>query len=97
MSKPKDPPALPTPEGYHPAHTMATTKMPATQLVGTKEVQGEITWVSDSGLEAVFRGFGASAGVRVSLRRDGYYRPCKQPLGKEENRVLLGSAANPAT
>jgi hypothetical protein len=66
--------------------------LPATQCVGATRHAGEITWVSDSGLEAVFRRTGASQGVRVSLRRDGYYRPCKEPIGKEENRVLLGKA-----
>lgn len=81
-----------TEAGFLPSHTRATPKTPATQYVGADRHAGEITWVSDSGLEAVFRRTGAPQGVRVSLRRDGYYRPCKEPIGKEDNRILLGKA-----
>lgn len=90
MSPPKPPDT--TEAGFLPPHTRATPQTPATQCVGETRHAGEITWASDSGLEAVFRRTGAALGVRVSLRRDGYYRPCKEPIGKEENRILLGKA-----
>lgn len=74
-----------------PAHTKAQVGMLATQQVGSDSYAGQISWVSPSQREAIFVPHGKTQGIRISLRKDGYYRPLGKTL-QEGTLIYLGVA-----
>lgn len=78
-------------EKFLPKGTLASIGMEATLTSGSDTYGGKITWTSSSRREAVFLEHGSTRGERVSLRKDGYYRPQGSPING--GRVLyLGLA-----
>lgn len=68
-------------EKFFPKGTLASPGMDATLTCGSDSYGGKITWTSSSRREAIFVEEGKTKGERITLRKDGYYRPQGSPLG----------------